>query len=478
MAWQNPKTNWKAGDVPVASDFNRIEGNIQELENTKETPAGAQAKANTALANAKAYTDAHEQKAAPHSGHETPAGAQAKANAAETNAKNHANSLVGALSNLLTIAKNNVVAAINEIFGKVEDVEGDLESHQAEKATETKLGHVKAKTRDGVLIFPIRIPNDEEYIAMIEERDINRELGEVAFGGNVESIIADSEYVYAGGSINRVRKYNKWTLLQVAESENLGSTTYALALDDNFVYAGGHSTTFVRKLNKSNLSIAAQSPTYGGTIMAIVVDDDYVYAAGETTRRVRKYNKSDLTFVAESSTYTGSIRGLLIEGDHIYIAGLSGSNTARIRKLNKSDLSLAAESSTYYAGNIYAMAMDDEFIYVGGQTSVSGGSYVRVFRKSDLVYVADLTNPPTSGIVNTIAADGKYIYVAGDSRAIAKYDKVTRAIIGETSQYGTTGSVKKLALDTNFVFFGGNGSALQSLKKLGGATIKYLYKEV
>jgi len=82
MAWQTPKTNWATGDIPVADDFNRIEGNVQELQNTKETPAGAQAKANTAEANAKAYTDAHEQKAAPHSGHETPAGAQAKAEAA------------------------------------------------------------------------------------------------------------------------------------------------------------------------------------------------------------------------------------------------------------------------------------------------------------------------------------------------------------------------------------------------------------
>jgi len=44
MAWQNPKTDWKAGDVPVASDFNRIEGNVQELQNTKETPAGGSGK--------------------------------------------------------------------------------------------------------------------------------------------------------------------------------------------------------------------------------------------------------------------------------------------------------------------------------------------------------------------------------------------------------------------------------------------------
>ncbi|HHV02291.1 MAG TPA: hypothetical protein GXX64_00015, partial [Bacteroidales bacterium] len=59
MSWQNPKTDWKAGDVPVASDFNRIEGNIQELENTKETPAGAQAKAEAAAGAVQAELDVH-----------------------------------------------------------------------------------------------------------------------------------------------------------------------------------------------------------------------------------------------------------------------------------------------------------------------------------------------------------------------------------------------------------------------------------
>jgi hypothetical protein len=54
---------------------------------TKETPAGAQSKANAAENAAKAYTDIHEQKVAPHSGHETPSGAQSKANAAENAAK-------------------------------------------------------------------------------------------------------------------------------------------------------------------------------------------------------------------------------------------------------------------------------------------------------------------------------------------------------------------------------------------------------
>ena len=31
MAWQTPKINWQAGDIPGASDFNRIEGNIKHF---------------------------------------------------------------------------------------------------------------------------------------------------------------------------------------------------------------------------------------------------------------------------------------------------------------------------------------------------------------------------------------------------------------------------------------------------------------
>ena len=38
MAWQTPKTNWQAADAPLPDDFNRIEGNVQDLQNTKETP--------------------------------------------------------------------------------------------------------------------------------------------------------------------------------------------------------------------------------------------------------------------------------------------------------------------------------------------------------------------------------------------------------------------------------------------------------
>jgi hypothetical protein len=59
MAWQTPKTNWQAADVVIKDDFNRIEGNIQHLQDTKETPAGAQAKAEAAAGVVQAELDAH-----------------------------------------------------------------------------------------------------------------------------------------------------------------------------------------------------------------------------------------------------------------------------------------------------------------------------------------------------------------------------------------------------------------------------------
>ncbi len=61
-----------------------------------ETPTGAQTKVN-----------AHEQKAAPHSGHETPSGAQAKANAALAEAKLYAeNVAINSANNALNSAKD------------------------------------------------------------------------------------------------------------------------------------------------------------------------------------------------------------------------------------------------------------------------------------------------------------------------------------------------------------------------------------
>ena len=134
MAWQTPKTNWgqPGQTVPGAEDFNRIEGNILELESTKETPAGAQAK-----------VDAHEAKAAPHSGHAT-----------TTALSTHMNdSLAHSATSLATAnrimrrdssgrAKVAAPSASDDIARK-DTVDNAVNSHAAVKATSQTIGHVK-----------------------------------------------------------------------------------------------------------------------------------------------------------------------------------------------------------------------------------------------------------------------------------------------------------------------------------------------
>jgi parallel beta-helix repeat protein len=69
MAWENPVTTWgQAGKtVPGAGDFNRIEGNILHLQDTKETPAGASAKAEAAAGAVQAELNTHKADGASHS---------------------------------------------------------------------------------------------------------------------------------------------------------------------------------------------------------------------------------------------------------------------------------------------------------------------------------------------------------------------------------------------------------------------------
>lgn len=79
---------------------------------------------------------------------ETPSGAQARANAAETNAKNYASGLVGVLSSLATTAKTNIVAAINELKNtldnKVDKISGkDLSTNDYTTTEKNKLGGIE-----------------------------------------------------------------------------------------------------------------------------------------------------------------------------------------------------------------------------------------------------------------------------------------------------------------------------------------------
>ena len=83
--------------------------------------------------------------------------------------------------------------------------------------------------------------------------------------------------------------FEKNVIHPIDESLDYGGTIRALAIDDDYVYAGGFDIQRVRKYRKSDMSYVAESLDYGGTIYALAIDDDYVYAGGDTIYIVVKY---------------------------------------------------------------------------------------------------------------------------------------------------------------------------------------------
>ena len=116
-------------DIINYSKIKKVEADLashKDVIATKETPAGAQSKANAAENAAKAYTDIHEQKVAPHSGHETPTGAQAKADAAEGNAKSYTDQEVTNVEADLASHKEDYVQHLaSEMPHLVRDLDND-----------------------------------------------------------------------------------------------------------------------------------------------------------------------------------------------------------------------------------------------------------------------------------------------------------------------------------------------------------------
>jgi len=221
--WQTPKTNWgqPGQTVPKAEDFNRIEGNINYIEEESRTPS---------------------QTAIP------------------------------AASGKLSLILSYFSTQIKKITGKTNWYDApsktleDLNSHLADYAQH---GVTMGREND---LYVAKIRSIFGFTPLVEN-----------YGGPIYAIATDDEFVYVGGwweTIQTVWKLNKSNLSLAATSASYNGGIWAIAVDDFYVYVGGGNQT-VWKLNKSNLSKVTESADYGGGINAIATDDEFVYVGGE-----------------------------------------------------------------------------------------------------------------------------------------------------------------------------------------------------
>jgi hypothetical protein len=352
------------------------------------------------------------------------------------------------LNDLLTTHKSTVVGAINELFTDVGNGKTLIAGAITDRGVPTNPSDTFSTMAENIRELSKLIEKNSDVLFIGDSRD---------YGGDINALTSDDNYIYVGGSTDRtVKKLDKSNLSVVATSPGYGGTIYALTSDDNYVYVGGVGAR-VKKLNKSDLSVVATSPDYGGNIYALTSDDNYVYVGGGD-RRVKKLNKSNLSVVATSPDYGGIIYALTSDDNYVYVGG---EINRTVKKLNKSDLSVVATSPDY-GGVIRALMSDDNYVYVGGDIDRT----VKKLDKSNLSVVA--TSPDYGGIIYALTSDDNYVYVGGSAYTVKKLNKPDLSVVATSPDYG--GDINALTSDDNYIYVG--GSTDHRVKKL----IKLVYE--
>src|SRR5690554_5467498 len=163
-----------------------------------------------------------------------------------------------------------------------------------------------------------------------------------------------------------------------------------------------------------------------------------------TSAEMEAVKKHSLIYLGESIDYGEDIRAIAIDDDYVYVGGIT---TNKVYKLNKSDLSKVAESADY-GGHIYAIAIDDDYVYVGGYSTQK----VYKLNKSNLSKVAESAD--YGGTIWAIAIDDNYVYIGGYStNKVYKLNKSNLSKVAESDDNGET--INTIAVDYDYVYIGG-----------------------
>jgi hypothetical protein len=249
----------------------------------------------------------------------------------------------------------------------------------------------------------------------------------------------------------------------IGDTASYGGTIFSITTNNGFIYAGGGGgSPVIRKYNESTLSFVNNSVSYGSTIFSIATNNGFVYAGGGvldfTNRGVTKFHEGNLALsganlnASSTPNYGGGIESIAINNGFIYAGGEGlGGLPNVVRKYHESNLALN-NSTSAYGGIILTIAINDGFIYVGGSTA----NLIRKYNESNLALVG---NTGSYGfVIQSVTTNNGFIYVSGrgnatNGRNVVKYYESNLALVGNTAVYG--GDIRSVTTNNGFIYAGG-----------------------
>jgi hypothetical protein len=310
-------------------------------------------------------------------------------------------------------------------------------------------------------------------------------------------------------SANYVARFNPqtntWSSLGTGSSNGVnGPFVFALAVVGNEVYvggvftqAGGVSANRVARFNTltntwSTLGTGSSNGVSGDVFaLAVVGNEVYVggaftQAGGVSANRVARFNTQTNTW---STLGTGSsngvnyeVRALAVSGNEVVVGGfftsaggVSANNVARFNTQTNTWSTLGTGSSNGVNGEVRALAVVGNEVYVGGFFSSAGGvsaNGVARFNTQTNTW-STLGTGSSNGVnyeVRALAVSGNEVYVGGaftqaggvSANNVARFNTQTNtwSTLGTGSQNGVSvggvsGGVYALAVSGNEVYVGG-----------------------
>ena len=120
----------------------------------------------------------------------------------------------------------------------------------------------------------------------------------------------------------------------------------------------------ITNIYKGDLERSDIQKIYKGTTLLyekVLPASTALFYGGSTTKTVIKADIDDLSTLNTSADYGGSIYAIAVDDNYIYVGGYT---TQRVRKYLKSNLSYIGESVLWW---IQVIAIDDTHIYMVGK---------------------------------------------------------------------------------------------------------------
>jgi len=333
---------------------------------------------------------------------------------------------------------------------------------------------------------------------------VNGGVAALAVVGN--EVFVGGLFTSAGGvSANRVARFNTqtntWSSLGTGSSNGVnGPFVFALAVVGNEVFvgglftsAGGVSANYVARFNTqtntwSTLGTGSSNGVNGPFVFALAVVGNEVYvggvftqAGGVSANRVARFNTLTNTWstlgTGSSNGVNGDVFALAVVGNEVVVGGgftsaggVSANDVARFNTLTNTWSTLGTGSSNGVNGDVFALAVVGNEVYVGGVFTQAGGvsaNNVARFNTQTNTWstLGTGSSNGVNGEVRALAVSGNEVYVGGfftsaggvSANNVARFNTQTNtwSTLGTGSSNGVNGEVRALAVSGNEVYVGG-----------------------